>query len=261
MSRGGLRVLIVDDERPARQKVRRLLTADPEVETIFEARDGVGAVELIRVESPDVVFLDVQMPGLDGFGVVDALGPDVRPHLVFVTAFDAYAVQAFDVHAVDYLVKPFDAERFCRALGRAKQAIAERRGREEGDRVRQLLAEVHRHRPERPDRILVEHAGRAVLLPLVKVDRLEAVRNYVTVHAATERYRVRSTLTHLERRLDPARFVRVNRSTIVNVDRITELQPWTHGDYVVLLTDGVKLRLTRRYRARLDHFDPGARNE
>ncbi len=255
MSAGGLRVLIVDDERPARQKVRRFAAADPDVAVIFEAADGVGAVQLIRTESPDVVFLDVQMPGVDGFGVVDALAPDAVPHVVFVTAFDEYAVRAFDVHAVDYLLKPFDAARFARAFARVKQAIAQRQADEDRERVRRLIADVAEHRPERPDRLLVETGERAVLLPLASVDRLEAVRNHVTLHAGRETYRVRSTLTNLERRLDPRCFVRVNRSEIVHVERIAELRPWSHGDYVVLLRDGAKLRLSRRYRGRLDRFD------
>ena len=251
-----LKVLIVDDERPARTKVRRFVTADPDVGQIFEASDGVRAVDVIREESPDLVFLDVQMPGLDGFGVVEALPPDALPHVVFVTAFDDYAVRAFDVHAVDYVMKPFDVERLARALERAKAAITSRRNNGEAARVDRLLADIRRERPERLERLLVQGAERSLLLPLTRVDRLESARNYVVLHAGRESFRVRSTLDRLEQRLDPKRFVRVSRTAIVNVDRVAELKPWSHGDWVVVLSDGAKLRLSRTFRDRLERFGP-----
>jgi two-component system LytT family response regulator len=252
----GLRVLIVDDERPARQKLRRFLAADPDVDAVFEAPDGVRALELIRSESPDLVLLDVAMPGVDGFGVVEALDPAERPHVVFVTAYDQYAVRAFDAHAVDYVLKPFDAERFGRALARAKAAAAGHQDREERRRLERVLAEVRRERPQRLERLLVESDGRAVLLPVGQVERIEAAKNYVTVFAGGARYRLRTTLERLEERLDPRAFVRVHRSTIVRVDRVTELQPWSHGDYVVILQGGARVRLSRRYRDRLEQFLP-----
>jgi two-component system LytT family response regulator len=251
-----LKVLIVDDERPARTKVRRFVSADSDVGQIFEAPDGVRAVDVIRDESPDLVFLDVQMPGLDGFGVVEALAPDALPHIVFVTAFDDYAVRAFDVHAVDYVMKPFDAERLGRALARAKAAIASRRDGGAAARMERLLADLRGERPERLERLLVQGAERSVLLPLSRVDRLESARNYVVLHVGRESFRVRSTLDRLEQRLDPRRFVRVSRTAIVNVDRVAELVPWSHGDWVVVLSDGAKLRLTRSFRDRLERFGP-----
>jgi two-component system LytT family response regulator len=254
--RSRLTVLIVDDERPARTKIRRFVSADPDVTAIFEAADGPRAVDLVRAESPDLLFLDVQMPGLDGFQVVEALDPAHRPHVVFVTAFDEYAVRAFDVHAVDYVLKPFDADRLARALARAKETLARRRDGEDRRRLEGLLADVRRERPDRLERLLVEGADRAVLLPLARIDRLEAARNYVTLHAGRDTYRVRATLDRLEERLDPRRFVRLSRGAIVNVDRIAELRPWSHGDWVVLLADGTKLRLSRRFRDRLQPFDP-----
>ena len=251
-----LKVLIVDDERPARAKVRRFVSADPDVGQIFEAPDGVRAVDVINDESPDLVFLDVQMPGLDGFEVVEAIAPDALPHVVFVTAFDEYAVRAFDVHAVDYVMKPFDAERLGRALERAKAAIASRRDGDEAGRMERLLTDLRRERPERLERLLVQGAERSVLLPLTRVDRLESARNYVVLHAGRESFRVRSTLDRLEQRLDPRRFVRVSRTAMVNVDRVAELKPWSHGDWVVVLSDGAKLRLTRSFRDRLERFGP-----
>jgi two-component system LytT family response regulator len=252
----GLRVLIVDDERPARQKLRRLLADDAGVETVFEAPDGLRAVELIRSESPDIVLLDVEMPGVDGFGVVEALDPAERPHIVFVTAYDQYALRAFDAHAVDYVLKPFDAERLTCALGRAKAAVVGRQDREERRRLERVLADVRRERPQRLERLLVEQDGRAMLLPVAQVERIEAAKNYVTVHAGGNRYRLRTTLDRLEERLDPRAFVRVHRSTIVRVDRVAELQPLSHGDYVVILQGGAKVRLSRRYRDRLEQFLP-----
>jgi len=202
------------------------------------------------------VFLDVQMPGLDGFEVVEALAPDALPHVVFVTAFDDYAVRAFDVHAVDYVMKPFDAERLARALERAKAAIASWRDGGEAARMARLLTDLRRERPERLERLLVQGAERSVLLPLTRVDRLESARNYVVLHSGHESFRVRSTLDRLEQRLDPRRFVRVSRTAIVNVDRVAELKPWSHGDWVVVLSDGAKLRLTRTFRDRLERFGP-----
>jgi two-component system, LytTR family, response regulator len=251
-----LKVLIVDDERPARAKVRRFVSADPDVGRIFEAPDGVRAVDVIREETPDLVFLDVQMPGLDGFGVVEALGADALPHLVFVTAFDDYAVRAFDVHAVDYVMKPFDAERLGRALTRAKAAIASRKDGADAARVERLLTDLRRERPERLERLLVQGVERSVLLPVSRVDRLESARNYVVLHAGRESFRVRSTLDRLEQRLDPRRFVRVSRSAMVNVERVAELKPWSHGDWIVVLADGAKLRLSRSFRDRLERFGP-----
>jgi two-component system LytT family response regulator len=250
-----LKVLIVDDERPARQKMRRLVSADPDVRAVFEAADGVRALEQIRNESPDVVLLDIQMPGVDGFGVLDALGAGERPHVVFVTAYDEYALRAFDVHAVDYVLKPFDAERFTRAFARAKLAAGRERDAEERQRLERVLSDV-RQRPGGLDRLLVESGDRIVLLPLDGVERLEAARNYVTVYAGAARHRLRTTLDQLEARLDPQMFVRIHRSTIVRTDRVTELRPWSHGDYVVVLQSGARVRLSRRYRNRLQRFLP-----
>lgn len=250
----GLKVLIVDDERPARQKLRRLLGGDPDIVAVYEAADGVAAIEIIRAEAPDVVFLDVQMPGVDGFGVLDALLPDAMPHLVFVTAFDAYAVRAFDMHAIDYLLKPYDAARFARALARAKDTVANGRASEERDRLRRMLDDEGTTRSRRAERILVESGGRVLLVAVEKIDRMTSLRNYVRLSVGHERYRVRGTLTQLERRLDPARFVRISRSEILNLDRIAELRPWSHGDYVVVMHDGSQTRLSRRYRDVLDRF-------
>jgi len=251
-----LRVLIVDDERPARQKIRRFLSAHTDIEAIFEASDGLKAMQIIRDESPDLVFLDVQMPGLDGFGVAEALDAETAPHIVFVTAFDQHALRAFDVYAVDYVVKPFDEARFGKALARAKSANASRTARSEHARIRRLLDDLQARRPATADRFVVEAGDRMVLLPVERIDRVEALRNYVRIHSGKEVFRLRATIARLEERLDSTQFVRINRSDIVNVNRIEELRPWSHGDRIVVLTGGTTLRLSRRYRDRLDHFAP-----
>lgn len=248
-----LRVLIVDDERPARQKVRRILAGDANVEAVFEAPDGVRAIEMIRSEDPDVVFLDIEMPGVDGFGVVEALAPESRPHIVFVTAFDQYAVRAFDAYAVDYVLKPYDAERMRTALGRVQERA---RGRNGSPRVDEMVSAVRKERPAPLDRLLVEADDRVVLLALAQVDRFEADRNYVTVYAGPVAYRLRATLDGLEARLDQAAFARISRSVMVNLERIKELRPWGHGDYVVELRGGAEVRLSRRYAHRLKQFKP-----
>ena len=247
----GFRVLIVDDERPARQKVRRLLSHDPQIEAVFEAADGVRALDLIRNEDPDVVFLDVEMPGVDGFGVVEALAPEARPKIVFVTAFDQYAVRAFDAYAVDYVLKPFDADRLGRALQRARERLLAEEGQQ---RLDEAVATVRKEHPTPLARLLVEQGDRALLIPVARVDRFEAERNYVIVHVGAERYRLRVTLDGMDARLDPAVFARVSRSTVVNLERVKELRPWGRGDYVVVLNGGGEVRLSRRYRNRLSRF-------
>jgi two-component system, LytTR family, response regulator len=249
-----LKVLVVDDERPARQKLHRLLTADADVTAVYQAADGVSAIEIIRAESPDIVFLDIQMPGLDGFGVVDALPLAARPRIVFVTAHDTHAVRAFDVHAIDYLLKPYDAERFNRALSRAKETIGNNDSRAERDRLRRLLDDAESTRPQRAERILVESDERVVLIAVERIDRVEAHRNYVRIRVGAETYRVRATIAKFEMRLDPMKFVRLSRSEIVNVSSIAELRPWSHGDYTVLMRDGSRTRMSRRYRKELDRF-------
>jgi two-component system, LytTR family, response regulator len=249
-----VRVLVVDDEPPARSKVRRFLEAETDIEVVGEAGSGTEAVERIRELEPDLVFLDVQMPGLDGFGVLAALDADELPVVVFVTAFDEYALRAFDVHATDYLLKPFDPARFERALGRARAQVAARRSRGGGDAaLRELLAALRpaAERSERLERILVREGERSFFVRVEEIDWIEAAENYLYLHADGRKHLVRGTLSGLEKELDPARFVRIHRSHIVNLDRICDLTPWSHGDLQVTLNDGTQLMLSRRYRERL----------
>lgn len=244
-----LSVLVADDERPARQKIRRFLADYPDVGPVFEAADGPAALALIREVQPDIVFLDVQMPGLTGAEVVRSLPADSTPHVVFVTAFDRYAVEAFDLSAVDYLLKPFDRERFHRALGRARALVTEAVRRDDLERALRL---VSTHRPEPVDRLLVDDGGRTTIVALADVEIFEAARNYVRLVVPPHSWRLRDTLQSLETRLDPRRFARISRSTIVNLDRVCELRPVGHGDCEILMKSGARARLSRRFRDRLD---------
>lgn len=254
MNAPAIRLLIVDDEPPARRKVRRFLEGEPEIEIIGEAGDGPAAIAAIRSRHPDLVLLDIQMPGADGFEVIEALGNE-RPHIIFITAFHEHAVRAFDVEALDYLLKPFDAERFALALERAKGRI---RRHEPG-----LAPEVLQQLMDRMrgatyiERVLVKRDDRSFFVAADELDWIEAADNYVKLHTRDGAHLVRGTLSGLEERLDPSRFVRVSRGAIVNVDRIRELRPWSHGDRILVLRDGTELTLSRRYRKRLPElFDP-----
>jgi two-component system LytT family response regulator len=241
-----LSVLVVDDEPLVREGIRVLLEREADVRVLGEARNGEEALQRIRELRPDLVLLDVQMPGMDGFAVVAALEPEERPAMVFVTAYSEYAIRAFDVHAVDYLLKPFDAERFATALSRARARMAAGKG----DRLEELLATV---RPARayPEQLLLKHEGTVVVVPASDIDWIEAADNYVKVHARTGRYMVRETLKQIEAKLDPARFARAHRSAIVNLARVKTLDPLPAGEHVITLTTGTRLRLSRGFR---DHF-------
>jgi two-component system LytT family response regulator len=232
-----LRALIVDDEAPVRAKLRRLLEAERDVEIVGEATSGRQAVTVIRRTTPDVVFLDVQMPGLDGFGVIEALGEEVAPYIVFVTAFDEHAPRAFEVGAIDYLLKPYSPARFQAVLARAVSRAS-----------RDPASPASRSPYLR--RILVEHDGRAAFLRVEQIDRVEAERNYVVVVAGGQRFRLRATMAALEARLDPSTFLRISRSVLVRYDAIREMHDWSHGDFRVVMLDGATLTWSRRYKAR-----------
>lgn len=257
-----LRVLVVDDEPPAREILRCLLDADPEVEVAGECADGQEAVAAVRRLRPDVVFLDVQMPGLDGLGVVEALAPDELPLVVFVTAYDAYAVKAFEVHALDYLLKPFDDERFGEALARVKDTL---RRRQVDAATRRLVALLDgRGAPAGaaeatdadgpPQRLLVRSGGRVVYLKPEEIDWIEAADYYVRLHAGGRRHLLRESLAALEERLDARRFARVHRSAIVNLERVRELHPGVGGGAVLVLEDGTRLPVSRRLRRRFEEL-------
>lgn len=243
-----LRALIVDDEPLARDTLRGLLQADAEVAVAGECGNGAAAIATIRAERPDIVFLDVQMPDMNGFEVLEQVVSEHVPVVVFVTAYDRYAIQAFDVHAVDYLLKPFDDARFTRALRRAKRAFLARRS--EGDA--RLLSLLDRHSaPAGPApllRLAIPSRTGLVFLRTADVDWIEAADYYVQIHVGTKVHLLREPLTSLEGRLDAREFVRVHRSAIVNVDRIRELRPGPQGRDIVVLQDGTELRVSRSHR-------------
>lgn len=243
------RTLIIDDEPPARLRIRALLADEKDIEIVGEAEDGPSAVEAIERLRPDLVFLDVQMPELDGFGVIEAVGPERMPCPVFVTAYARHALKAFDVNAVDYILKPFDAERFRKALGKAKARLGEPKD-PSTERLEHLLEDV-RQPGEYPERILVKIGAGQQLVKVADIRWIEAEDNHIRLHLASGTHMIRHTLREFLKRLDPGMFRQIHRSTIVNMAHIRELQPWFHGDYLVHMVDGTTLTLTRTHRSAL----------
>ena len=248
-----IRTIIVEDEPLARERMLNLLETDDDIEVCAECGDGRSAVEKITALAPDLVFLDIQMPELDGFGVLAELTLPKLPAVVFVTAYDHFALKAFEVHAVDYLLKPFDRERFREALQRAKARIASTQTQPAGENLRALLADL------RPDakalqKIAIKSTGRVTFVKVEDIDWVEAADNYVDIHAGSASHLLRETMTALSARLPAEKFVRINRSCIVNLERVKELQPLFHGEYTILLNDGTKLTLSRNYRGSLSRL-------
>jgi two-component system LytT family response regulator len=231
----------VDDEPLACERIRTLLAEQPGIEIVGECHDGRSAVEKIRELAPDLVFLDVQMPEMNGFQALKQL--ERLPSIIFVTAYDEFAVKAFEVHALDYLLKPFDRERFQKALARAQSGDLD-------TRLRRLLEQINQ-RKEYLERFVVKAGGRVLFLPIEEIDYIEAAGNYVRLHAGADNYLHRETISHLEETLDRARFARIHRSTIVNLNRVKELHPLFRGDFTVVLRDGRELTLAKSYRGRL----------
>ncbi|HJU64299.1 MAG TPA: LytTR family DNA-binding domain-containing protein [Gemmatimonadaceae bacterium] len=267
-----MRVLIVDDESHARQRLRRLLGEAEAVEVVGEAGNGREAISAIEALAPDLVLLDVQMPNLDGFDVVRAL-PEKTPLIIFVTAFDQHAVRAFEVHALDYLLKPVEPERFAEAIERARAQLVQSSAAERHARLMAFLetgaaepapaAMLPRREPEPGttrdslDRLLVKDGGTMYFVLTADIDWVEAYGNYVRIHTGTKTHLLRKTLGALEGMLDPHKFVRIHRSTIVNLDRVSQMELWGSGDYIVRLATGAKLKLSRWYRDRIEsHMRP-----
>jgi two-component system LytT family response regulator len=245
-----IRTLVVDDEPLARERLTSLLSAEADIEIVGQCRDGEEAVTAITDHTPDLVFLDVQMPAMNGFEVIEAVGTERMPLVIFVTAFDQHALKAFQVRALDYVLKPFDRERFQEALQRARAQIQRD---ETGDLGRRLLALVKDLRRDQPktDRLVVKSGGRLFFLRTDEIDWIEASGNYVRLHVGPTSHLLRETMNAIEGRLDPEKFFRIHRSRIVNMERIQEMQPWLNGEYAVLLRTGTRLTLSRGYREKL----------
>jgi len=243
-----IRVLIVEDERLAANGLHRLLLRDPEVHVVGIAGDGKTAVSRIQTLQPDLVFLDIEIPEMNGFQVIDAIGVENMPVVIFVTAYDRYTLKAFEVHALDYLLKPFDEGRFAMALSRAKKELTLRRTLQASNLSGFMDAML---RQPGPQRMAVKSGGRTLFLQLDELDYIEAAGNYARLHVGSQEYVIRETMAALEGKLPPSQFVRIHRSVIVNRTRIKELRPWFTGEYVVILTTGKELTLSRGYRDRL----------
>ncbi len=243
-----IKTIIVDDEKLAVEKIRRELLNDSEIVIVGEYYDGTSAIEGIKKQKPDLLFLDVQMPEVDGFGVLKSLEENELPVIVFVTAYDKYAVQAFEFHALDYLLKPFDSKRFEISLQRAKQSIHQKLQDETLESQLKLLIESIKHKNKFLERIIVKTKGRIFFLKTSEIEWIEAAGNYVKLHTATEDHLIRMTMKSIEEKLDPADFVRIHKSAIVRFDQIKHIQPWFNGDYHVTLMNDEKLTLSRSYR-------------
>ncbi|MBM3851535.1 MAG: response regulator transcription factor [Verrucomicrobia bacterium] len=251
------RAIIVDDEPTARRGVRLLLERDPAIELVGEAATGLEAAELIRCVRPDLAFLDVQMPGSTGFDALRQIAPAIVPAVVFVTAYDEYALRAFEVNAVDYLLKPYDDARFAAALQRAKEEVRRRQTDAVNSRLSQLLDYLEKNHQSAPgeegpgDRILLKSSGEIFFLKADEIDWIEAEGDYMKFHVGGRAHLMRETMARLEARLDPQRFIRIHRSTIVNIDRLRKLSPSFAGEYAVILHDGTRLKLSRGYHERI----------
>jgi len=243
-----IRTVIIDDERLARQRIRRMLSELPGFEVTGEFESSEQGLIFLEESQADLLFLDVQMPGMDGFALLESLSPDRTPMVIFVTAYDEYALRAFEVHAFDYLLKPFDQARFEKTIERARKQLG---GEDRNSEKLIHLLNEFRQRNQEPARFAIKTPGRLFFVRQEDIDWMEAADNYVNLHVGAETHLIRETMNALEQRLDSHRFLRIHRSTIVNADRIKELRPWFHGEYVVLLKDGTELTLSRTYREKI----------
>jgi two-component system, LytTR family, response regulator len=241
-----IRVVYADDEPIARRGLSRLLATEEDADVVAACENGIDALAAIRQYAPHVALLDIAMPGMSGVDVVRALGDGHRPAIVFVTAFDQFAIDAFNLHAVDYLLKPFDAPRFRVAFDRVRERLRARRAAESDTRLNAVLTALERRTVA--DRLSVKDGDRVILVPVPEILWCEAEDNYVRIHATTGRHLVRTTMRALEDRLDPRRFARIHRSYIVNLSRVREFRPLSNGEYQVMMTDGTRLVLSRTFR-------------
>jgi two-component system, LytTR family, response regulator len=263
-----IRALIVDDESLAREALLVMLNDDPGIEVIAECRNGKEAVTAIREQSPDVVFLDIQMPEMDGFQVVEAVGATRMPVTIFVTAYDKHALRAFEAHALDYLLKPFDHERFNSALQRAKTFLRQQKLGEISESLFAMLqdlklktgespSETDNRNPQRAahkepiDRVVIKSGGRIYFLKIEEIDWVEGAGDYLSLHSGDQTHLIRETMGNFHAKLDAQKFLRIHRSTLVNIERIKDIQPLFKGDYIITLTSGIRLKASRGYRREL----------
>jgi two-component system LytT family response regulator len=242
--------LIADDEALARKFIRRMLKDDHDVEIVGECSSGKETVAMIKKQKPDIVFLDVQMPEMNGFAVLESIGIERLPEIIFATAYEQYAIRAFELHALDYLLKPFDQARFRDAIKHAKERFRSERENEGRTQISALLESI-KNKPQYLDRLMIKASGRITFLSIDEINWIEADDKYVHLHAGKLTPMIRQTLTAMETQLDPKKFRRIHRSTIVNVKRIKELQPLFSGEHSILLEDGTKLTLSRSYKDKL----------
>jgi two-component system LytT family response regulator len=271
-----IRALVVDDESLAREALLVMLDDDPEIEVIAECRNGKEAVTVIREQSPDVVFLDIQMPEMDGFQVVEEVGAMRMPVTIFVTAYDKHALRAFEAHALDYLLKPFDHDRFNTALQRAKTFVRQQKLGDISESLFAVLRDLQskngeppsgtdNRRPERAahpepiDRVVIKSGGRIYFLKTEEIDWVEGAGDYLTLHSGSQTHLIRETMGNFHSKLDPQKFLRIHRSTIVNIERIKDIRPLYKGEYVITLTSGIGLRASRGYRHELQQLLDEAR--
>jgi two-component system, LytTR family, response regulator len=247
-----IHVLVADDELPARQRLIDLLRRDDQVASVSEAADGQTAAEMIQKHNPDLLFLDVQMPELDGLGVIDAIGAAQMPLTVFVTAYDQHAIRAFEANALDYLLKPFSDERFEATMARAKARLDERSMKEFGQRVMKMVSAAPASPERRLDRLVVKAGGTTRFIRVIDIDWIEAAGVYVTLHVGGKELLYRAALNDLAEKLDPRRFVRVHRSALINIESVLQLEPISHGEFEAVLKNGARTRVSRTYRVQLE---------
>lgn len=253
-----IRVLIIDDEPLGRKMVRQMLGAHREAEIVGECENGLEAIAAIKVENPDLIFLDVQMPGANGFNVLEAIAGEKQPVVIFVTAYDEYAIRAFEVNASDYLLKPYDRERFEQAFERGARQIKNRDSDKINEQLRAFLSANKSVEQQFIERFIIKANGRVFFLKAEEIYWIEAEENYVMMHTRQNKYLFRDAISRLEQTLNPHKFQRIGRSTIVNLDFVKELQPWFRGNYKVILQDGTELKLSHHYRQNLNKYLAGS---
>ncbi len=246
-----MRALIVDDEPLARRRLRRMLAEIPTVEIVGDCGNGADAIQAIAGKKPELILLDIQMPEIDGFGVIRGIGVEHCPAVIFVTAYDQYALQAFEIHAIDYLLKPFDKERLRSAIAHAETLLASRAAGAPDPRLEALLKTLSAPQAS-ARRVAIKSTGRTYFVDADDIDWIESSGNYVTLHCGSHTHLLRETMKGIEDRLGYTNFRRIHRNIIVNLSRVKELKSWFHGDYILLLKNGVELSVSRRFRHNLD---------